>query len=121
MVSKTTWRDLSAKERAFVEEVKAMEASVSGPPPGAEAGSRNQSKQVWKRLEEVKRLQAELVAEAEALKNASGTQSPASVEQLRIPQDIRRSKLQQVQGLLSRESALVEAVTSRLERLQASI
>lgn len=122
MVSKTTWRDLSAKERAFVEEVKAMEASVSGPPPGAEvSGSRNHTKQVWKRLEEVKRLQAELVAEAEALKNASGTQSPASVEQLRIPQDIRRSKLQQVQGLLSRESALVEAVTSRLERLQASI
>ncbi|PTB61628.1 hypothetical protein BBK36DRAFT_1131309, partial [Trichoderma citrinoviride] len=121
-VSKTTWRDLSAKERAFVEEVKAMEASVSGPPPGAEAGSsRNQAKQVWRRLEEVKRLQAELVAEAEALKNASGTESPASVEQLRIPQDIRRSKLQQVQGLLSRESALVEAVTSRLERLQASI
>ncbi|KAH0495706.1 hypothetical protein TgHK011_009240 [Trichoderma gracile] len=121
MVSKTTWRDLSAKERAFVEEVKAMEASVSGPPPGAEVGSRNQAKQAWRRLEEVKRLQAELVAEAEALKNASGTQSPASVEQLRIPQDIRRSKLQQVQGLLSRESALVEAVTSRLERLQASI
>ncbi|KAL6871870.1 hypothetical protein J3F83DRAFT_732912 [Trichoderma novae-zelandiae] len=121
MVSKTTWRDLSAKERAFVEEVRAMEGSVSGPPPGAEAGSRNQAKQVWRRLEEVKRLQAELMAEAEALKNASGTESPASVEQLRIPQDIRRSKLQQVQGLLSRESALVEAVTSRLERLQASL
>ncbi|KAM0256453.1 hypothetical protein ACHAQJ_004978 [Trichoderma viride] len=120
MVSKGTTRDLSAKERAFVEEVKSMEASVSGPASGAEAGLRNQAKQVWKRLEEVKKLQAELVAEAEAQKNASGTESPASVE-LRIPQDIRRSKLQQVQGLLSRESALVEAVTSRLERLQASM
>ncbi|KAL7795795.1 hypothetical protein V8C37DRAFT_373481 [Trichoderma ceciliae] len=120
MVSKTTTRDLSAKERAFVEEVRSMEASVSGPAPGAEAGPRNQAKQVWRRMEEVKRLQAELLAEAEALRNASGTESPASVE-LRIPQDIRRSKLQQVQGLLSRESALVEAVTSRLERLQASM
>jgi nucleoporin NUP82 len=121
MVSKGTTRDLSTKERAFVEEVKSMEASVSGPAPGAEVGPRNQAKQVWRRLEEVKKLQAELVAETEAQKNASGTESPASVEQLRIPQDIRRSKLQQVQGLLSRESALVEAVTSRLERLQASM
>ncbi|RFU77046.1 hypothetical protein TARUN_5182 [Trichoderma arundinaceum] len=121
LVSKTTTRDLSAKERAFVEEVKTMEASVSGPAPGAEVGSRNQAKQVWRRLEEVKRLQAELVADAEALKNASGTESPAASVELRIPQDIRRSKMQQVQGLLSRESALVEAVTSRLERLQASM
>ncbi|EHK17041.1 uncharacterized protein TRIVIDRAFT_80481 [Trichoderma virens Gv29-8] len=121
MVSKTTSRELSAKERAFVEEVKAMEASVSGPAPGAEVGTRNQAKQLWRRLEEVKRLQAELVAEGEALKTASGTSSPASSVELRIPQDIRRSKLQQVQGLLSRESALVEAVTSRLERLQASL
>ncbi|KAH0524592.1 hypothetical protein TsFJ059_007082 [Trichoderma semiorbis] len=120
MVSKTTSRELSTKERAFVEEVKAMDTSVSGP-AGAEAGPRNQAKQVWRRLEEVKRLQSELVAEAEALKTASGTASPASSVELRIPQDIRRSKLQQVQGLLSRESALVEAVTSRLERLQASL
>ncbi|KAK1239128.1 hypothetical protein MKX08_006189 [Trichoderma sp. CBMAI-0020] len=122
MVSKGTTRDLSTKERAFVEEVKSMEGSVCGPAPGAEAGSRNLTKQVWKRLEEVKKLQAELVAEAEAQKNASGPESPASSSaDLRIPQDIRRSKLQQVQGLLSRESALVEAVTSRLERLQASM
>ncbi|KAM0515741.1 hypothetical protein ACHAPE_005820 [Trichoderma viride] len=122
MVSKGTTRDLSTKERAFVEEVKSMEGSVCGPASGAEVGSRNQAKQVWKRLEEVKRLQAELVAEAEAQKNASGPESPASTSvDLRIPQDIRRSKLQQVQGLLSRESALVEAVTSRLERLQASM
>ncbi|KAL7947294.1 hypothetical protein V8C42DRAFT_282687 [Trichoderma barbatum] len=121
VVSKTTSRELSAKERAFVEEVKAMEASVSGPASGAEVGLRNQAKQLWRRLEEVKRLQVELVADAESLKTASGAESPASSVELRIPQDIRRSKLQQVQGLLSRESALVEAVTSRLERLQASL
>jgi nucleoporin NUP82 len=122
MVSKGTSRELSNKERAFVEEVKSMEVNVCGPASGAEVGSRNQGKQIWKRLEEVKRLQAELLAEAEAQKNASGPESPASTSvDLRIPQDIRRSKLQQVQGLLSRESALVEAVTSRLERLQASM
>ncbi|KAK5989118.1 Nuclear pore protein NUP82 [Cladobotryum mycophilum] len=120
LVGKATTRDLSIKERAFVEEVKTMGASVLGPAAGAEAGARNQSKQLWKRLDEVKRLQAELLAEVEALKKSGGTEGTATPE-LRIPQEIRRNKLQQVQGLLSRETALVDAVTSRLERLQASL
>ncbi|KAF4123102.1 nucleoporin NUP82 [Geosmithia morbida] len=46
------------------------------------------------------------------------TRSGSSVSDFRIPNDIRRSKLQQVQSLLERETALVEAVTARLERLQ---
>ncbi|KOS18773.1 Nucleoporin nup82 [Escovopsis weberi] len=129
MVGKAAVRELSAKERAFVEEVKAMEASVLGPAAEGEqpaavaaaaAAGRNQAKQLWKRLEEVRRVQAELLAEAEALRRPARTEGSATPE-LRIPQDVRRSKMQQVQGLLSRESALVDAVTSRLERLQASL
>ncbi|KND92271.1 hypothetical protein TOPH_03206 [Tolypocladium ophioglossoides CBS 100239] len=116
LVGKATTRDLSVKERAFVEEVKTLETSVSG----EEAGATHQSKQLWKRLDEVKRLQAGLLGEVEALKK-SGDVQVASPGELRIPQDIRRSKLQQVQGLLSRETALVEAVTSRLEQLQTSV
>lgn len=74
-----------------------------------------------KRLEDVKRLQAELAAEVESLqKKEKDVAAPTSTE-LKIPQDIRRMKVQQVQGLLSRESALVEAVTARLERLQTNM
>lgn len=116
LVGKATTRVLSVKERAFVEEVRTLEASVSG----EEVGARHQPKQLWKRLDEVKRLQTGLLGEVEALKT-SGDVQVASPGELRIPQDIRRSKLQQVQGLLSRETALVEAVTSRLERLQTSV
>lgn len=121
IVGKATTRDLSAKERAFVEEVRTLEANVSASASGEPASSKTQSKQLWKRLADVRRLQEELVAEVEALKKAGdGDASPAPSAEMRIPQDIRRAKLQQVQSLLSRETALVEAVTARLERLQTN-
>ncbi|KAM3480732.1 hypothetical protein MY5147_001021 [Beauveria neobassiana] len=121
IVGKATTRDLSNKERAFMEEVRALDASVSGPTASEEADDvRIQSQELWKRLESVKKLQSELVADVEALKKSGQLEAPLTPE-LRIPQDIRRNKLQQVQGLLSRETALVDAVTSRLERLQATV
>ncbi|KAF4471644.1 nucleoporin nup82 [Fusarium albosuccineum] len=127
IVGKATTRDLSAKERAFVEEVRTMEASISSPDyaelaSGKAQATTAQAKQLWKRLEDVKHLQADLAAEVEALNKVAvdgdGPTTPSA--ELRIPQDVRRAKLQQVQGLLSRETALVEAVTARLERLQTN-
>lgn len=120
IVGKATTRDLSTKERAFVDEVRSLEASVLGPSSGQGDSAAQQSKQLWKRLEEVRTLQTELVAEVESLKK-SGEVEVAATGDVRIPQDIRRSKLQQVQGLLARESALVEAVTMRLQRLQTAM
>ncbi|KAF5668492.1 nucleoporin nup82 [Fusarium circinatum] len=127
IVGKATTRDLSAKERAFVEEVKSMEASISAPDYAELASGKSratpaQAKQLWKRLEDIKHLQADLSAEVEAMNKATGeTDGPATPSaELRIPQEVRRAKLQQVQGLLSRETALVDAVTARLERLQTS-
>lgn len=121
IVGKATTRDLSNKERAFIEEVRTLDASMSGPANADDEGdARAQSKELWKRLENVRNLQVELAADVEALKRTGQMEAPATPE-LRIPQDIRRSKMQQVQGLLSRETALVEAVTSRLERLQATV
>ena len=120
IVGKATTRDLSNKERAFVDEVRTLGASVSGPQEGEEAETQRQSNELWRRLENVKRLQAELIVDVESVRN-EGTAEAPSTQELRIPQDIRRSKLQQVQSLLSRETALVEAVTSRLERLQATV
>ena len=129
-VGKATSRPLSAKERAFIGEVKTLDVSVSGgkeevTPAGAK-------QQLWKRLEDVRRLQADLTAEAESLVKAGEETDDAEPtkaatpsggrggSELRIPQDVRRMKLQQVQSLLARETALVEAVTSRLEKLKAS-
>ena len=118
-VGKSTSRDLSAKERLFFDEVDSMAASVSEPEDGKESKN-GQSRELWKRLEDAKGLKEELSSEVEAMNRSSEVQSPSRSE-IRIPQDIRRTKLQQVQNLLSRETALVEAVTSRLERLQTGV
>ncbi|KJZ77031.1 hypothetical protein HIM_03352 [Hirsutella minnesotensis 3608] len=121
LVGRATTRDLSTKERAFAEEVRTLASSVDGSLGGVENGARQQqTKQPWKRLEEVSNLQSELLGEAESLKKSSDAEITKPGE-LRIPQDVRRNKLQQVQGLLSRETALVEALTSRLERLQTDV
>lgn len=119
MVGKATTRDLSAKERAWFEEVRSVDNNVTGS-DDAPPERRNQSKQLWKRLEDARELQATLLSEVESLKKAGDVEGAPTSSELKIPQDIRRIKLQQVQSLLSRETALVEAVTSRLERLQTS-
>lgn len=124
IVGKATTRDLSSKEKAFVEEVRALDASVTRPEESAPPSKAIAPKQeLWKRLEEVSRLQVELTGEVDALKKGGELDAPPTptASDLRIPQDVRRSKLQQVQGLLSRETALVEAVTARLEKLQTSV
>lgn len=121
IVGKATTKDLSSKERAFFEEVKTLESSISGPAEGNGSDKQGTQKQLWKRLEDVKRLQADLVAEAESLEKEEKADGPETApSELRIPPEVRRMKLQQVQGLLSRETALVEAVTSRLKSLQMS-
>ncbi|KAG5982160.1 hypothetical protein E4U55_002230 [Claviceps digitariae] len=148
IIGKATTRDLSTKESAFVEEVQALGESILGSAAAAFAASssssssstvnaaaeprtqqhqqqsqRQQSQQLWKRLEAVKDLQTDLVADVEDLKKRGEVVAgpPPQAGDLRIPSDIRRSKLEQVRGLIARESALVEAVTARLERLQQTV
>lgn len=122
-IGRSTTRELSAKERSFFEEVKAMATSVSedeAKKDEEDGGSSNsRAEPVWKRLEAAKELKEELLSEVEAVnKEGETVQSPAYRVEIKVPSDIRRTKLQQVQTLLDRETALVEAVSSRLERLQ---
>ncbi|KAI5459943.1 nuclear pore complex protein An-Nup82 [Mariannaea sp. PMI_226] len=120
IVGKATSRDLSARERAFFKEVHTVEANVCESESGDSALDGTQSKPLWRRMEDVKQLQEDLAAEADALKKTGDGDSPAPSAELRVPQEIRRAKMGQVQHLISRETALVEAVTARLERLQAN-
>ncbi|KAG6005072.1 hypothetical protein E4U21_000528 [Claviceps maximensis] len=152
MIGKATTRDLSSKEAAFVEEVRALGDSILGSASAASAATKTvdqdataqafaeqqqqhhhhhhhhhhhqQQQQLWRRLDEVNNLQTDLVADVEDLKKrgeVEATPPQSQAGELRIPSDIRRSKLEQVRGLIARESALVEAVTARLERLQQAV
>ncbi|KAI1144039.1 hypothetical protein F5Y05DRAFT_15131 [Hypoxylon sp. FL0543] len=118
IVSKATSRELSDKEKAWVKEVKALEANLFGPTTPADGPTR--LKQTRKRYEEVKQLRDELVEEAEKLGATSGEGEESSntpTTDLRIPSELRKAKINQVKGLIERETALVDAVKARLERL----
>lgn len=118
-VSKATSRELSDKERAWVNEVKALDASISGSDAPLSDGP-SRLKHLGRRYDEVQALKDELLSQAEKLATSSGngeeTQAVSSPD-LRIPSEIRKAKLKQVQGLLERETALVDAVKTRLERM----
>ncbi|KAL2168822.1 hypothetical protein VTG60DRAFT_6792 [Thermothelomyces hinnuleus] len=122
-LGRLTSRELSDKEKAWGEEVRALESSVFGSEADqAAAGAATpKTKQPWKRFEEVKSLRDALFAQAEELQRSregTGNDAPASpAPGLRIPAEVRRQKMVQVMGLLDRESALVEAVKARIERL----
>jgi nucleoporin NUP82 len=118
VVNRATSRELSDKEKAWIHEVKVMDASISG--SGAAPGdSTSRLKMMGKRYNEALSLKDDLVAEAEKLAKTSeeGEEVAASSPDLRIPSDLRKAKISQVRGLLERETALVDAVKSRLERL----
>ncbi|KAK8082514.1 nuclear pore complex protein An-Nup82 [Apiospora saccharicola] len=118
-VSKGTTRELSDKERAWVNEMNALDASLYGSDaPTADGPAR--LKHLGKRYDEAKALRDDLVPKAEKIAKPDGDRedgSAASTPDLRIPSELRKAKLKQVQGLLERESALVDAVKSRLEKI----
>ncbi|KAK8126068.1 nuclear pore complex protein An-Nup82 [Apiospora kogelbergensis] len=121
-VSKATSRELSDKEKAWINEVNALDASLHGTDARTAEGPAR-LKHLGKRYDEAKTLRDDLVPRAEKLAQADGDRedgSTASTPDLRIPSELRKAKLKQVQGLLERESALVDAVKSRLEKMAVS-
>ncbi|KAI0145967.1 hypothetical protein F4776DRAFT_385990 [Hypoxylon sp. NC0597] len=118
IVSKATSRELSDKEKAWVNEVSALEANLFGPTTPADGPSR--LKQTRRRYEEVIRLRDELLEEAKKLGATDGEGEESSntpAADLRIPSELRKAKINQVKRLIERETALVDAVKARLERL----
>ena len=126
-------RPLTDKEKAFAEEIRALEDEMLGTEAAPGTGPKQKGSRPSQRLHEVKQLMSQLSVEAAKIKReklhlgdntnngSSVTVAPSSPSDLRIPAEIRKAKLQQVRGLLDRESAMVEAVTERLQRLKAVV
>ncbi|KAJ2894738.1 hypothetical protein MKZ38_007288 [Zalerion maritima] len=138
-VSRAGSRPLSDKERQFVNEISNMHTGIVaddekmiGSGKELVAGSNTNGlgssinsriKTPRQRFVEAQSLKEDLTSQAEELKKATaggndGGSAPSSpAPSLRIPADVRKAKLAQVRSLLDRETALVEGVKSRLERL----
>jgi nucleoporin NUP82 len=109
-------RELSDKEKAWVDEVRILENKVLGQGAVNNGAGRN-TKEPWGRYEEVKKLKEELVKQVE---DKSVDDEVVTPQNVKVPSEIRKAKMAQIMGLLDRESALVEAAKNRLERLSLS-
>jgi nucleoporin NUP82 len=114
-VTKITTKELSDKERAWVDEISVLESKVLG--AGENGSSERKATELWERYEQAKNLKDELLRQAGELSEENTTVSSSSVK---VPSEIRKAKVAQIKALLDRETALVEGAKSRLERLSLS-
>ncbi|KAK3322591.1 hypothetical protein B0H66DRAFT_210019 [Apodospora peruviana] len=134
-LNRATSRDLSDKERAWMEEVGELESSVLGS-EDQETTTSNKGKQAvaWKRFEEAKALKDALFSQAEQLQKkgsdgeggansegSSGTVVASPGGGMRIPADIRKARVAQVRSSVERNSAMLDAIKSRLEAQLESV
>jgi nucleoporin NUP82 len=113
-VARGTSQELSDKEKAWAEEVKILESKIL---PGGADQTEKKVKAPWARYEQAERLRDELL---EQVKDISVDEETVTSPNIKVPSDIRKAKMNQIMNLLDRESALVEAAKSRLERLSLS-
>lgn len=117
-------KELSAKEKAFVEEVAKLERSVGSPASDEDSPTDTpSSSSLAGRFEAVQSLQQKLMPQANdaAAQHDGQNGEDGRKEDLRasgVGNDFRKQKLAQVMALLQRETAMVEAVMERLQRLQ---
>lgn len=141
-------KELSAKERAFADEVKRLESNLAqeqaelgdAPPVSPNAllhmanspSSKDRSQREAKadgaltaRFREIDDLQEHLVKQADRAVRQTGEQEEGLEKKQAggggVASEFRRQRLQHVMGLLERETALVDAVTERLGRLGAGM
>ncbi|KAI9734074.1 MAG: hypothetical protein M1818_007012 [Claussenomyces sp. TS43310] len=108
-------RDLSIKEKAWIYEVGTLENSVF--PPTDDSVEADPMKRPWRRFEEVRSLSTDLLDQVETRSVATAGRENADDGHIRVPSEVRKMKLSQITALLERETALVEAAKTRLERL----
>jgi nucleoporin NUP82 len=115
-IAKGTSRELSYQEKAWMEEVDALESKVLG--VGEQSGSsETESKEPWARYEKIEQLKDDLL---EQVKKLSGGGEDVTSTSVKIPSEIRKAKMAQIMNLLDRETALVEGAKNRLEKLSLS-
>ncbi|KAJ5707356.1 hypothetical protein N7488_007157 [Penicillium malachiteum] len=112
-------RPLSEKEKAWAAEVNTLSESID------EKSKSEERENLSQRLETVKKLALDLMAEtksisAKSLSPEPGTPSSPGAAQPKVPQRLQRQRVADAMRMVERESAVIDAITSRLERLNTS-
>ncbi|CAG8104303.1 unnamed protein product [Penicillium nalgiovense] len=112
-------RPLSEREKAWITEVKTLSASLQ------QVEDQEEDQPLISRLETVKRLARDLMAQTKSVTGKMpspelGTPSSPG-GQPKVSQRLQRAKVTDAMRMVERESAVIEAITSRLERLNTSL
>ncbi|TQB71227.1 hypothetical protein MPDQ_007698 [Monascus purpureus] len=117
-------RPLSRKEEAWISEVNVLSESVGEPDQTSEGGRQTLSE----RLEDIKTIASSLLSEAKSISAKAPPSEPGSPARglstpsaKGIPQRLQRARTADTMRMVERESAVIDAITSRLERLNTSI
>ncbi|KAJ5523351.1 hypothetical protein N7513_012895 [Penicillium frequentans] len=113
-------RPLSEKERAWAMEVNTLSISL-----GDQESKDEEKQQLAGRLETVKQFALDLMAETKSIAAKAPT-SPdlgdsSSGSQPKVPQRLQRQRVTEAMRMVERESAVIDAITSRLGRLNHNI
>ncbi|KAF2015582.1 hypothetical protein BU24DRAFT_390871 [Aaosphaeria arxii CBS 175.79] len=113
--------ELSEKEAGLVEELQVMERSLDPSAQTLTDDADGSDIPAWQRLEKIKQLKKTLTKQAEQTLSAIQEQRAAGDTGVKVPSHSRKQENEQIEALLQRETALVEAATNRLRSLGVSI
>ena len=112
---------MSDKEKAWMAELQRVAKSVgTSTDDTAEAEDANGSESLTERFDTVKRLHGELIPMAEDTA-AAGDELRRTRNGTRVSRDLRKQKVEEVMGLLERETAVLAETTNKLDRLQRKL
>ncbi|KAK8234414.1 hypothetical protein HDK77DRAFT_450267 [Phyllosticta capitalensis] len=111
-LSKMGTRELSDKERAWFAEVDKMKAALLDSSPPEEGEEPRPSR----RLLQVKNLKDDLLKQVHELSTEEAVEKRDD-DNVKVPAEFRKKKVEQIMELLDRESAMVEAAAKKLRRL----
>ncbi|KAF2264168.1 hypothetical protein CC78DRAFT_464197 [Lojkania enalia] len=110
---------LSEKEASLLEELSTMECSIDKHAQTLTNDVDGSETPAWLRLEQVKDLKEDLSKEVEEMSRIEN-RKPASGG-VKVPSQVRKLEEEQIEALLERETALVEAAINRLRSMGISI
>ncbi|EGE81924.1 hypothetical protein RJZ56_003794 [Blastomyces dermatitidis] len=123
-MAKAGGRPMSEKEKSWVSEVDRLSVFLGETEEGKEG---EKSSELARRMETAQSLAKSLLAEVSQISgetttsNVPSTPGTPSSHQPKIPQRLQRAKIADAMSMVERESAVIDAITSRLERLTTSI
>lgn len=115
--SRGSSRELSDREKVWFKELSQLDSSVQKPSQNGSRKSGSRKIELWRRFEEVQELKEDIMDRMKEMQRRAAASSSPANDSPSVPSELKREKVAQVLQLIERETALVDGVKDRLERL----